>query len=381
MLSPQGYNYKEEPTNTNPFWEDVSPVASLTASATVDGNTGTPAVTVHKSFDPETETYNLDFRFRNLKGPKGDDGNDGAQGPQGPQGIQGPKGDTGATGATGARGPQGVPGPKGDTGAQGAQGPQGPRGIQGEQGIQGPQGERGLQGPQGEQGEQGIQGEQGERGIQGPAGQGVPTGGTAGQVLAKASGTDYDTEWVTPSGGGGGSLNVKTVTLSTTWGSNDVANVDRKSLYAYDADDDGICFGEFNSNPHLVLGSSVKLTMVEIKSGIYKPVYDDYIRWSYGNTYDYRIDFPYGTTFTPQGTGSTPRTLSADACAYIDPTRLLIKWDGTSATCKVYIQAQVCPFINWQADASSERFRGEVCISSMELTDANGIVAAISEVS
>ena len=35
----------------------------------------------------------------------------------------------------------------------------------------------------------------------GLVGQGVPTGGTTGQVLAKKTGTDYDTEWVTPSGG------------------------------------------------------------------------------------------------------------------------------------------------------------------------------------
>lgn len=32
----------------------------------------------------------------------------------------------------------------------------------------------------------------------GPTGPGVPTGGSAGQVLAKASGTDYDSEWHTP---------------------------------------------------------------------------------------------------------------------------------------------------------------------------------------
>jgi hypothetical protein len=31
----------------------------------------------------------------------------------------------------------------------------------------------------------------------------LPAGGTAGQVLAKASSEDYDAEWVTPSGGGG----------------------------------------------------------------------------------------------------------------------------------------------------------------------------------
>jgi hypothetical protein len=32
----------------------------------------------------------------------------------------------------------------------------------------------------------------------------MPAGGTAGQVLTKKTGTDYDTEWKTPSGGGGG---------------------------------------------------------------------------------------------------------------------------------------------------------------------------------
>jgi len=34
------------------------------------------------------------------------------------------------------------------------------------------------------------------KGPQGDPGQGVPTGGSAGQVLAKASGTDYDTAWI-----------------------------------------------------------------------------------------------------------------------------------------------------------------------------------------
>lgn len=35
------------------------------------------------------------------------------------------------------------------------------------------------------------------QGEQGPAGQGVPAGGTAGQVLSKIDGTDYNTEWKT----------------------------------------------------------------------------------------------------------------------------------------------------------------------------------------
>ena len=70
-----------------------------------------------------------------------------ATGPQGPTGSQGPQGATGATGATGAQGPQGETGPAGQDGAPGV---------------------------------------------------GVPAGGTTDQVLAKSSGEDYSTEWVTP---------------------------------------------------------------------------------------------------------------------------------------------------------------------------------------
>ena len=35
-------------------------------------------------------------------------------------------------------------------------------------------------------------------------GAGLPTGGATGQVLTKQSGTDYDADWETPSGGGSG---------------------------------------------------------------------------------------------------------------------------------------------------------------------------------
>lgn len=60
-------------------------------------------------------------------------------------------------------------------------------------------------------GPEGLEGPQGETGPQGPAGQGVPTGGTAGQVLTKRSGTNYDTEWVTPSSGGGSGMNLRCI--------------------------------------------------------------------------------------------------------------------------------------------------------------------------
>jgi hypothetical protein len=54
-------------------------------------------------------------------------------------------------------------------------------GIQGEQGIQGIQGETGATGAVGADGADGL---------------GVPVGGSTGQVLAKASATDNDTQWV-----------------------------------------------------------------------------------------------------------------------------------------------------------------------------------------
>jgi hypothetical protein len=50
-----------------------------------------------------------------------------------------------------------------------------------------------------ETGPQGIQGIQGPTGATGATGAGVPIGGTAGQVLAKIDGTNYNTQWETPS--------------------------------------------------------------------------------------------------------------------------------------------------------------------------------------
>lgn len=76
-------------------------------------------------------------------------------------GLVGPEGPQGASGGTGATGPQGPKGDKGDTGATGATGPAGANGADG---------------------------------------QGVPTGGSSGQLLIKQSSTDFDTSWKTMSG-------------------------------------------------------------------------------------------------------------------------------------------------------------------------------------
>lgn len=93
--------------------------------------------------------------------------------------------------------PVGVAGPQGPAGADGAQGPAGPKGDQGDPG---PQGEQGPAGADGADGAPGAPGADGADGV------GVPAGGTTGQVLAKNSNTDYDTEWVDAATGGGGAV-------------------------------------------------------------------------------------------------------------------------------------------------------------------------------
>lgn len=63
----------------------------------------------------------------------------------------------------------------------------------------------GIVGPPGPAGADGADGAPGQKG---DPGEGVPAGGTTGQVLAKRSNADYDTEWVNQSGGGSASSGV-----------------------------------------------------------------------------------------------------------------------------------------------------------------------------
>ena len=55
----------------------------------------------------------------------------------------------------------------------------------------------GKDGTNGVDGKDGIDGINGTNGIDGKDGVGVPAGGLTGQVLAKKSDADFDTEWIT----------------------------------------------------------------------------------------------------------------------------------------------------------------------------------------
>ncbi len=254
-----GYDISIDPFAPNLLHDPVTPEgeADITASASVDASTGTPSVQVTKTKTGQS-TYNFAFAFHNLKGEQGEQGAQGIQGERGPQGLQGVQGETGATGAQGV----GVASVTYDsTDAQGnniykinlTNGTwylfTAPRGAQGEQGIQGPQGIPGT----GEDGvgissivfketdasgnnvytiilsnnatyditcPKGATGATGETGAPGANGQGVPTGGTTGQVLAKVDGTDFNTEWVTPESGDTPAYTVSgTVVMTASTGS------------------------------------------------------------------------------------------------------------------------------------------------------------------
>lgn len=61
----------------------------------------------------------------------------------------------------------------------------------------------------------GVDGQDGQTGPAGADGVGVPSGGTAGQVLVKASATDYDTAWADGGTGGGPYIQIGTAVAST----------------------------------------------------------------------------------------------------------------------------------------------------------------------
>ena len=203
-------------SNANFDTEWIEPPSSSTVSVNV-GTTTTGEAGTNASVTNSGDETNV---LLNFTIPRGDTG------PAGPAGEQGPAGDTGPAGPAGERGPAGEQGPAGPAGDTGPAGPAGERGPAGDTGPAGPAGERGPagdpgpageRGPAGDTGPAGPAGERGPAGEQGPAGPGVATGGTTGQILAKKSNDNYDTEWIDNTGGG----SIEALTKKVLWTNSD----------------------------------------------------------------------------------------------------------------------------------------------------------------
>lgn len=106
----------------------------------------------------------------------------------------------------------------------------GPAGSPGPQGLTGPQGEKGEKGDPGDKGEQGPAGQKGD------SGEGIPIGGTSGQVLIKKSDADYDTEWTTMSGDGGVNVDAELKEYYTTAKKNIRTAIENKGVSITDTD-------------------------------------------------------------------------------------------------------------------------------------------------
>ncbi|QEL18517.1 collagen-like protein [Limnoglobus roseus] len=197
--------------NGQPVW--VAPgTGGPGGSLTVREIDGSPSVTATVIEFPNGTLTNQGggvVRVTTVTGPAGPIGATGPTGATGSQGPKGDKGDTGSQGPQGATGATGSQGPKGDTGDQGATGATGAAGATGSTGAAGAKGDKGDTGDTGPQGPAGATGSAGAAGATGPAGadgQGVPTGGSTGQVLTKTSGADFATAWQTPGVGGSSDL-------------------------------------------------------------------------------------------------------------------------------------------------------------------------------
>lgn len=241
-ISPQGYMITLQPVNQNPFWEQDKP----------EPGQGVPPGGLTGQVLAKASNENYDTEWIDQTGGGGEGGTISVEVGTTTTGEPGTDASVENSG-TSQRVvldftiPRGEPGPAGPAGADGEQGPQGLQGIPGEQGPQGPEGpmptiiaghtatiDPGLDAnveiehtgdmyifdfdiPRGATGQTGPQGPAGADGKDGENGVGVPAGGTTGQVLAKKSGTDYDTEWIDQTGGGGegGTVTVEVGTTTT----------------------------------------------------------------------------------------------------------------------------------------------------------------------
>jgi len=189
---PQGPKGDQGPQGIQGIKGDDGPIGL----AGKDGKDGKNGVDGLNGFDGKNG-------INGLNGKNGKDGKDGKPGKDGKDGKPGKDGKNGQLGFSAyeiakSNGFKGTEKEWLDSlkGINGVRGPKGDRGAKGDAGFNGAMGAPGPQGPAGNDGAPGPAGADGAPGAAGPAGVGIAVGGTAGQILAKNSATNYDTGWI-----------------------------------------------------------------------------------------------------------------------------------------------------------------------------------------
>jgi collagen type VII alpha len=128
------------------------------------------------------------------------------------------------------------------------------------------------------QGATGATGPTGPTGATGPAGTGVPTGGTAGQVLAKIDGTNYNTQWVnSASGTPAYALTSGTASYATAAGSAGTASTSGTAYFATIAS---------TASYATLAGTAVNLSGTVVASQVSWTSITDWLPSTYYNTGD-----------------------------------------------------------------------------------------------
>ena len=117
-----------------------------------------------------------------------------------------------------------------------------------------------------------AEGPQGPTGATGANGQGVPVGGSTGQVLRKASGDNYDTEWAAAASGGVSSVNGETGTVVLDGSDIDTSANDDEAAFVTQSFADGN--GIYYPLPDTTLNSK---RVYQTTSGHY--VFFETLRW------------------------------------------------------------------------------------------------------
>jgi len=223
------------------------------------------------------------------------------------------------------------------------------------------------------QGPPGPTGPAGPTGPTGPAGQGVPVGGAAGQVLAKNTATNYDTGWITPTGGGitdAPSDGVHYVRQNAAWASGDAIyqplDGDLTSLAAASGINVIYYRSAANTWATVTVGAGLAFSAGTLAGSLFSSSAQGDVPSSGGGTVNFlRAD---GSWAIPPGAGVTPAALTKT-----DDTNVTLTLGGSPSTALINAASIT---VGWAGTLAASRLNALVVQAITNDTNITGSIAA-----